>query len=79
MARFYFDVRDGDELIRDPQVYHFATAQQARDAAVHIMRELIAEHCEDFDGKQVEIADAATGHPLAVVSLHDVMPVRSYH
>ena len=77
MARFYFDVRDGDELIRDPQVYHFATAQQARDAAVRMARELIDEQDIDFDGKEIEIADA-TGHAIAVVAAHDVMPVK-YH
>ena len=77
MARFFLNVRDGDEVIRDSQVYHFPTAQDARDAAVQTVRELIVEHHQDFRGKQIEIADA-TGHPVATVCPHDVMPVR-YH
>ena len=77
MAQFYFNLRDGDRIKRDPHVYHFATAQQARDAAVRMARELIRERDADFDGKEIEIADA-TGHPIAVVAAHDVMPVR-YH
>lgn len=75
MAHFYLNVRDGDELIRDPQAYQFATAQAARDAAVHSLREMIADHPEEFAHKQIEIADA-TGHAVAVVRRYDVLPVR---
>ncbi|MEI9995424.1 MAG: hypothetical protein WDM91_12580 [Rhizomicrobium sp.] len=77
MAQFYLNVRDGEDLIRDPVAYHFSTAQAARDAAVKIVRELIADNPDEFDRKQIEIADA-TGHAVSVVSIHDVMPVR-YH
>ncbi len=75
MAHFYLNVRDGDDLIRDPQAYQFATAQAARDAAVHSLREMIADNPTEFEHKQIEIADA-TGHAIAVVAIHDVMPVR---
>jgi hypothetical protein len=78
MARFFLNIRDGETLIRDSQVYHFPTAQDARDAAVQSMRELIVDCGSDFDGnKQIEIADV-TGHRIATVGPHDVMPVR-YH
>lgn len=75
MAHFYLNVRDGDALIRDPQVYDFPTAQAARDAAVRSLRETIADRPQEFAGKQVEIADV-TGHAVAVVSAYDVMPER---
>ncbi|MEJ0043771.1 MAG: hypothetical protein WDM81_16805, partial [Rhizomicrobium sp.] len=75
MAHFYLNVRDGEELIRDPHAYQFPTAQAARDAAVLSLREMLGEHPEPLTRKQIEIADA-TGHPIAVVAIHDVMPVR---
>ncbi len=77
MARFFLNVRDGEALIRDPEAYQFATAQDARDATVRMVRAMLAERDDDFDGKYIEIADA-TGHPVAIVSRHDVMPER-YH
>jgi hypothetical protein len=80
MAAFYLNVRDGEQLIRDPQPYYFATAQQARDAAVKAMRQMIREEELDADAiirKEIEIADE-TGHPIAVVHRYDAVPVR-YH
>ena len=76
MAHFYLNVRDGDELIRDPHAYQFPTAQAARDAAVHSLREMLGDRAQPLAHKQIEIADA-TGHAISVVSAHDViMPVR---
>ncbi|HEY0301764.1 MAG TPA: hypothetical protein VGC36_10545 [Rhizomicrobium sp.] len=75
MAHFYLNVRDGDELIRDPTAYPFPTAQAARDAAVHSLREMLGERPQPSARKQIEIADA-TGHAIAVVAIHDVMPER---
>ncbi len=71
MARFFLNVRDGDAVLRDPEAYNFATAQEARDATVRMVREMLDGHPEEFDGKQIEIADA-TGHAIAIVSPHDV-------
>ena len=79
MARFFLNIRHGDDVIRDSTVYHFPTAQDARDAAVQSMREMIIRQHADFDGKEIEIADA-TGHRIARVSSFDTMiPVARYH
>ena len=78
MARFFLNIRDGEHVIRDSHVYHFPTAQDARDAAVQSMRELIIESHHGFDGKEIEIADV-TGHRIASVGRHDVMLPPSYH
>ena len=76
MAAFYLNVRDGDALIRDPQPYYFATAQQARDAAVKALRRMIADDgVETVIDKQIEIADE-TGHAIAVVHRYDAVPMR---
>ena len=75
MAHFYLNVRDGDDVIRDPKAYPFATAQAARDAAVISLREMLGDAAHKLARKQIEIADA-TGHAIAVVSAYDVMPAR---
>jgi hypothetical protein len=77
MAQFYLNIRNGDELIRDPEGYQFPTAQAARDATVKIVREMLRNNRADFDNKQIEIADA-TGHPISIVSIHDVLPERMH-
>jgi hypothetical protein len=74
MAQFYLNVRAGDRLIRDPQAYQFPTAQAARDATVKLVRDMLRERPDDFDDKQIEIADE-TGHPVAVIRRYDAMPV----
>jgi hypothetical protein len=75
MAQFFFNIRDGEKLIRDPAVYRFSTAQRARDMAVKTMRDMIRANPDDYTfGKQIEIADAGTGHPVSVVRFYDVAP-----
>ncbi len=78
MAQFTLIVRNGDAVAGDPQVYHFPTAQDARDATVRTMRALLAERADAFDGKAIEIADA-TGHAVTVVHPYDAMPVRRWN
>jgi hypothetical protein len=79
MAHFYLNIRDGEDLIRDPQAYVFNTAQDAREAAVQSVRDLIRAHPDDheFDHKQIEIADA-TGHAVSVVNYYDVAPMLAH-
>lgn len=80
MAAFYLNVRDGETLIRDPEPYFFATAQDARDAAVKAMRQMIRNEDLDADAittRQIEIADE-TGHAIAVVHRYDAVPIRFY-
>ena len=74
MTHFYLNIRDGEELIRDPEAYEFSSAADAREAAVQSVRDLIREHPQDreFDHKQIEIADA-TGHPISIVSFYDIL------
>jgi len=75
MAQFTLIVRSGDAAIADSHVYHFPTAQDARDATVEMMRTLLIERADAFDGKEIAIADE-TGHPVAVVHPYDAMPVK---
>ena len=77
MSQFTLIIRSGPEVTRDPHVYYFPTAQDARDATVEMMRKLLAERPDAFDGKAIEIADA-TGHPIAVVHPYDAMPMRMH-
>jgi|GEM_PF-5437207 hypothetical protein len=77
MPQFTMKIRTGDAVISDSEIYHFATAQDARNATLRALRKMIAERDEDFDGSEIEIADA-TGHAVTVVRRYDVMPMR-YH
>jgi hypothetical protein len=79
MAHFYLNVRDGEDLIRDPEAYVFPTAEDARAAAVQSVRDLIRANPDDheFDHKQIEIADA-TGHPVSIVNFYDVAPMLAH-
>jgi hypothetical protein len=75
MAHFYLNIRDGNELLRDPDGYDFPTAQAARDAAVHSLREILRSCKAGLRRRQIEIADA-TGHAIAVVHGYDALPGR---
>jgi len=77
MGNFYFNVRSGETLTRDPKAYPFFTVQAARDSAIQVVRELLREGVvdESLDAKRIEIADE-TGHPIAFVDAYDVLPVR---
>jgi hypothetical protein len=71
---FYLNVRNGDELIRDPEAYTFPTAQAARDATERTMRAMIVASPDvTLTNRQIEIADI-TGHAISVICIHDVAP-----
>jgi hypothetical protein len=75
MGSFYFNVRSGESLTRDPKPYPFLTAQAARDAAIKVVRELLRANGRNKSlyKKSIEIADE-TGHPIAFVDSNDVQP-----
>jgi hypothetical protein len=76
MPNFYLNIRDGDELIRDPHVYDFPTAQAARDAAIRTVQAIIESNPNGhgFEYRQVAIADGTTGLIISIVWFHDVAP-----
>ncbi|MEE7456101.1 hypothetical protein MPAR168_18550 [Methylorubrum populi] len=75
MARFFLHLRDGTELIEDPDGSELpdlnAARAEARDAARDIMAGMVRAG-ELLDGQQIEIRDAA-GALLDVVRLKDVL------
>lgn len=73
MGSYYFNVRDGETLTRDPQPYPFSTLQVARKSAIQIVRELFNASAADesLDERRIEIADE-TGHPVSFVDADDV-------
>jgi hypothetical protein len=76
MAHFYLNIRDGEDLIRIPDSEAFETAQEARDTIVQAIRSFLRANPDnfDFDHKQIEVEDGATGHPVAVINFYDVAP-----
>ncbi|PXW53123.1 hypothetical protein [Methylobacterium sp. B4] len=75
MVRFFLHLRDGTELIEDPDGSELpdlnAARAEARDAARDIMAGMVRAG-ELLDGQQIEIRDAA-GALLDVVRLKDVL------
>lgn len=75
MARFFLHLRDGTELMEDPDGSELpdlnAARAEARDAARDIMAGMVRAG-ELLDGQQIEIRDAA-GALLEIVRLKDVL------
>lgn len=75
MARFFLHLRDGTELMEDPDGSELpdlnAARAEARDAARDIMAGMVRAG-ELLDGQQIEIRDAA-GALLEIVRLRDVL------
>ena len=75
MPRFYFNIRDGDALIEDPDGSDLRDLDVARAEALAAAREILANRLRSnqiLDGQRIEITDA-TGEVLATVSLKDVI------
>ncbi|MFF8802069.1 MULTISPECIES: DUF6894 family protein [unclassified Methylobacterium] len=75
MARFFLHLRDGTELMEDPDGSELpdlnAARAEAREAARDIMAGMVRAG-ELLDGQQIEIRDAA-GALLEIVRLKDVL------
>ena len=73
MPRYFFHVREGAELTRDPEGQELPNAEAARTEAIRASREILSEkllHGGNLGGRQVEIAD---DQRLAVIGfLHAV-------
>lgn len=71
MSFFYLNIREENGAVhRHLDGDRFATAQEARDAAVGALRSALLSNPDnfEFDHKEVEVEDNATGHPVAVTS-----------
>jgi hypothetical protein len=75
MTRFYFNVREGDALLTDTDGQEFSDLNQARDEAISLSREIMADrilHGGAIGDRTVEIADE-TGKVLDTVSAKNVV------
>ena len=73
MARFYFHIRDGEQLIEDHIGLDLANVDEARREADQSARELLAEnlrHGNKLDNRRYEVWDDA-GVP------HFILPFKS--
>lgn len=76
--RFYFHIRQGNELIEDPDGSEFVDLAAAREDARQAARELMAEALlkgEPLDGRTFEIRDAGRSL-LATVPFEEALPQR---
>jgi len=76
MGRFYFHLRDGSELIRDPEGVDLRDAAEAKRMALLSARELVADAIKAGSPNVPEafvIADDA-GQTLDIIPLATVLP-----
>jgi len=74
--RYYFNIRDGEDLILDPDGSDCASLAIAIEEAKADARELMAERLrsgKELDGQAFEIVDVA-GALAAVVRFKDALP-----
>jgi hypothetical protein len=60
VPRFFFHIRDNEDLVEDLEGVEMASVQTARDEAVKAAREMLAERLlrgETVDGQTFEICD----------------------
>jgi hypothetical protein len=77
MARFYFHIKDGADLIQDPEGLELATAADARSQALKSARELWADAIKSgksLGADAVVIADERGG--LTFVPMAEALPSR---
>jgi hypothetical protein len=77
MARYYFHIKDGADLIRDPEGSDLATAEDARSQALKSARELWADAIKSgrsLAADAVVIADEGGG--LTFVPMAEAIPKR---
>ncbi|EJC64658.1 hypothetical protein Rleg5DRAFT_1412 [Rhizobium leguminosarum bv. viciae WSM1455] len=76
MTRFYFHIRDGDQVERDLEGIEFSNVQAAEQEALMAAREMVAElvmQGQRIEGKIFEIDDENGNRVLAVPFLSTVI------
>ena len=75
MPRYYFHIRDGQDLVQDEEGSEVADLEAAKSEARDSARDLAIDEIRNkrpVDGRKVEIADG-DGQTLAVVAVRDVV------
>jgi hypothetical protein len=75
VPRYFFHIRDGDELIEDFEGSEFPDLETAKAEALETALDIIAERVRssvDLDGRAFEIADE-DGIVLAVIPLREML------
>ena len=78
MARYYFHIKDGADLIRDPEGTELSTADEARSQALKSARELWSDAIKsgrNLGADAVVIADEG-GQTLTFVPMAEALPKR---
>jgi hypothetical protein len=78
MTRYYFHIKDGADLIKDPEGTELPTADEAKSQALKSARELWADAIKsgrDLGADAVVIADEH-GQSLTFVPMAEALPKR---
>lgn len=77
MPKFYFHIRDGQDLARDPEGAEFETLEAARKEAINSARELLSQRIlrgDVVDGQAFELT-GEDGAVAEIVRFKDAMRV----
>ena len=77
MPRYFFHVRDGDELILDPEGLELPNHGSVPSACQSLVREVLDEdqyRAELLDGRQFEIVDEQ-GRLVLIIPFRAVVPI----
>jgi hypothetical protein len=75
MPKYYFHIRDGQDLAPDPEGAEFESLEAARMEAIHSARELVAQRIlrgDVVDGQAFELT-SEDGEVADIVRFKDVM------
>jgi hypothetical protein len=78
MTRYYFHIKDGADLIKDPEGTELLTAEEAKSQALKSARELWADAIKsgrDLGADAVVVADEH-GQTLTFVPMAEALPKR---
>jgi hypothetical protein len=79
MTRYYFHIKDGADLIKDPEGTELLTAEEAKSQALKSARELWADAIKsgrDLGADAVVVADEH-GQTLTFVPMTEALPKRA--
>ncbi|CCM75127.1 DUF6894 family protein [Rhizobium mesoamericanum] len=77
MTRYFFHVRDGDDLVEDTEGVELWDSTSAREEAIRAAREMLAEKLlsgERVDGELFEVTDES-GRVVETIPFKSVMKI----
>jgi hypothetical protein len=75
MPKFYINFRSGDQIAQDPEGAELPSLDDAREAAMNSVRELLADNlkADSRAGMDAAIITDESGHELVTILVKDIL------